>query len=111
MSRAHYQNFEKLKKLISGQLIAGKRTTYQCILINEFCIVFGETEGTNKVMIPTEVALEWISSYEEGLIFPVMPSREMKNVVKEKSIWAAYQHGFETHLSAIVRTWAEFIDE
>jgi hypothetical protein len=31
----------------------------------------------------------------------------MRDIVKEHSSWAAYQHGYETQVYAIVKTWAE----
>jgi len=33
--------------------------------------------------------------------------REMRDKVKTLSRWAAFQHGFETHLAAIVSEWHE----
>jgi hypothetical protein len=31
----------------------------------------------------------------------------MRGIVQDNSDWAAYQHGFETQMYAIVKTWAE----
>ena len=58
------------------------------------------------MMIPTDVALEWVGAYEFGLITTSTSSRKMRDVVKSHSDWAPFQHGFETHLSAIVSAWA-----
>ncbi len=58
-------------------------------------------------MIPTDLALEWVQAYDFGLIHMNMNAREMRDIVKEHSAWAAYQHGFETQMYAIVKTWAE----
>ena len=57
-------------------------------------------------MIPTDVALEWIGAYEFGIIDINMKSRAMRDAVKSHSEWAPFQHGFDTHLSAIVNAWA-----
>ena len=57
-------------------------------------------------MLPTDVVLEWISAYEFGIIELRMDAREMREKVKGHSEWAPYQHGFETHLRALVFAWA-----
>ena len=92
--------------MLHGRIIPSKRTAYHCCHVDEMCIVFSESEGTQKVMIPTDVALEWIGAYEFGLIDLKMDSRKMRDVVKSHSEWASFQHGFETHLGALVHAWA-----
>jgi hypothetical protein len=57
------------------------------------------------VMIPVIVALEWINALESGLINRKMNAREMRKIIAPHSEWAPYQHGFETHLQAIVLAW------
>lgn len=100
--------YERLSAVLSEHtMIGSKTTTYIVTHIDEICIVFSENNSTKKVMIPTDVALEWISAYEFGLINTKMSSREMREIVKKKSDWAAHIHAFETHLSAIVRAWAQ----
>ena len=47
-----------------------------------------------------------VGAYEFGLITTSTASRKMRDVVKSHSDWAPFQHGFETHLSAIVFAWA-----
>ena len=56
-------------------------------------------------MLPTDLILEWIQALEFGLIDVGEHPREMRDKVKTRSRWAAYQHGFETHLAAVVATW------
>ena len=97
--------YSKLESLLDGKIITSKRKTYHCSHIDEMCIVFSETGDTKQVMIPVVVALEWISALESGLINMEMTSRAMREVVAKDSSWAPYQHGFETHLHAIVLTW------
>jgi len=97
--------FSKLESLIDGNIISSKRKTYHCSHIDEMCIVFSETDETQQVMIPVVVALEWISALESGLINMSMTSRAMRKIVTRNSSWAPYQHGFETHLHAILSTW------
>ncbi len=98
--------FGALKNMIEGSVISSKNTTYHCCHIDEMSVVFSQSEGTGKVMLPTDVVLEWISAYEFGVINIGMSAREMRNEMKLHSEWAPYQHGFETHLNALVHAWA-----
>jgi len=97
--------YSKLESLLDGKIITSKRKTYHCSHIDEQCIIFSETGETKQVMIPVVVALEWISAFESGQIDMGMTSRSMREIVVRGSSWAPYQHGFETHLHAIVLTW------
>jgi len=99
--------FGRLRDLLVGSVIASTNTTYHCCHIDELSIVFSESEGTRKVMIPTDVVLEWIAAYEFNLIDLEMSSRSMRDKIKNHSEWASYQHGFETHLKALVIAWAK----
>ena len=98
--------YGRLRNLLAGSVISSLKTTYHCRHIDELAIVFSESEGTRKVMLPTDVALEWISAYEFGIIELRMDARQMREEVKRHSEWAPYQHGFETHLRALVFAWA-----
>ena len=98
-------SYAKLESLLDGKIITSKRKTYHCSHIDEQCIIFSETGKTKQVMIPVVVALEWISALESRLINMGMTSRAMREVVVRDSSWAPFQHGFETHLHAIVLTW------
>lgn len=86
--------------------VRSERASYSCIFMDDMCTVF-ESSGTRKVMIPTEVILEWVHAYDQRSITHMMSAREMREIVTEGSEWAPYQHGFETHLKAVVYTWAE----
>lgn len=97
--------FASLKDLLEGSVISSKKTTYHCCHIDELAMVFSESEGTRKVMLPTDVVMEWISAYEFGVINIGMGAREMREEVTQHSEWAPFQHGFETHLMAIVLAW------
>jgi len=99
--------FNQLIILLNGRRIFSSRAQYYCSHADEQSIVFARTPDTGKIMIPTELAIEWVRAYEHGLINLNMTSREMRGIVQGNSDWAAYQHGFETHLQAIVKTWAE----
>ena len=68
--------------------------------------VFGGTERTQQVMIPTDLILEYIDAYKAGQIDVSMKPRTMRDIVKVESPWANYQHGFETHVHAVVVAWA-----
>ena len=98
--------YGRLRNLLDGSVITSLKTAYHCCHIDELAMVFSESEGTRKVMIPTDVVLEWISAYEFGIIELRMDARTMREKVKGHSEWAPYQHGFETHLRSIVFAWA-----
>ena len=98
-------SYAKLESLLDGKIISSKKKTYHCTHVDEMCIVFSETGETKKVMIPVIVALEWISALQDGRINSKMTARTMRDIVKLDSEWAPYQHGFSTHLHAIVLTW------
>lgn len=99
--------FARLFDMLNGRAIPSSRSLYHCSHIDELCLVFSESNSTRKIMLPTDVVLEWIAAYEFGIIDISMTSRDMRDKVKDHSEWAPYQHGFETHLSAIVNAWAK----
>ncbi len=96
-----------LVRLLNGRRIHSARAEYYCSHADGQVIIFARTADTGKIMVPTELALEWVRAYEHGLINLDMTAREMRGIVQENSDWAAYQHGFETQMYAIVKTWAE----
>jgi len=98
---------EKTIVMLNGQTIQGARKEYYCLYADETAIIFAPTPKTKKIMIPTELALEWIQAYQFGLIDLKMTSRQMRDVVKDHSGWSKFQHGFGAQMVAIVKTWAE----
>ena len=100
--------FENLKNLIENKKVFSDRAEYVCVHIDERCTIFAESDTTRKVMIPTDLIIEWVSAYNLGIIISTMSAREMREKIAPKSDWARYQHGFETHLKAVVYTWAEY---
>jgi len=105
MARIPTTRFARLQQLLEGQSITSSKTSYFCCHIDELALVFSDSDGTKKVMIPTDVALEWIAALEFGVITSSMDARAMREKIKDHSEWAPYQHGFETHLKAIVNAW------
>lgn len=93
--------------LLNGKKIGHKRGTYHCETADESVVVFSESDTTGRVMLPTDMVLEWVQAYEFGLIKPEDKARTMRLKVIPSSRWAPFQHGFETHLAAIVAAWAE----
>jgi hypothetical protein len=98
---------QKLISLLHGRSIQSARTEYYCSHTDEAVIIFAPTPDTKKIMVPTDLAVEWVQAYQFGLINLDMTAREMRQIVQDHSVWAAYQHGFETQMYAIVKTWAE----
>jgi len=92
--------------LLNGKKISHKRGTYHCETANQSVVVFSETDTTGRVMLPTDMVLEWIQAYEFGIIKTDDKARTMRLKVVDSSRWAPFQHGFETHLAAIVAAWA-----
>lgn len=103
--------FLTLKTLLLKAPLSSGKSNYECIHIDELCVVFDSTQKTGKVMIPTDLVLEWISALEFGIISPNQTAREMRDKVKTKSQWAHYLHGFETHLYAIIKAWDDFVEK
>ena len=97
----------KLKDLLDGSEISSARTQYQCCHFGELAVVFSASDGTKKVMLPTEVVFEWVSAFDAGVIDDSMNAQQMRDAITEHSEWATYQHGFTTHLRAIVNAWAK----
>ena len=97
---------DKIRELCLNRQISSNIVQYTCSHADDICLIFAETSGTRKVMIPTDVVVEWISAYESRLISITMTAREMRQIMTKNSVWAPYQHGFETHLKAIVTKWA-----
>jgi hypothetical protein len=100
-------NLQLLLDLLDGKTIHSSRTEYYCAYADEKVVIFAPTPDTKKIMVPTELAVEWVQAYQFGLINLTMTAREMRQIVQDHSVWAAYQHGFETQMYAIVKTWAE----
>ena len=92
-------------QLLNGRIISGERVSYHCIEANSVYVVFDKTAKSGKVMLPTEVVMEWIHAYEFGLINVNMNQREMRDMVNKSSGWSGQMHSFESHLRAIVTTW------
>lgn len=97
---------QEVIQLLDGRKISAGRSEYHCLSANETSVVFGLSETTKKVMLPTELVLEWIQAFESAVISLDDSAREMRQKVVPRSSWAAFQHGFETHLFAIVSSWA-----
>ncbi|WP_309382229.1 hypothetical protein [Cerasicoccus frondis] len=99
-----FTKLSKLLKLLETPL-PGHKVTYICEYANDQCMVFEPTNGKNRVMIPTDIALEWIHALELEIIHMEMSAREMRETIVDRSTWSSYNHGFETHLHAIVKAW------
>ena len=98
----------RLQELISflkGRTFEAAHAKYVCIHADDVATIFEATEKTGRVMLPTDLILEWIQAQEFCLIHVDNLPREMRDIVKIHSRWAAHLHGFETHLAAIVKAW------
>lgn len=95
----------ELAEILQGQTIRTSRSEYHCSVVNEFSVIFKETERTGKLMLPTDLVIEWIVALEEGEINIEMSARECRDIVTKFSKWANLLHAFETHLKAIIIHW------
>lgn len=102
MNRLH-----ELIAFLQGRTFGAAHANYVCIHADHVATVFEATAKTGKVMLPTDLILEWIQALEFGLITAEAHPRKMREIVKTHSRWAAHLHGFETHLAAIVSAWHE----
>ena len=94
-----------LARIMEGQTIISARSEYHCSLVNEFFVVFDETDRTGKIMLPTDLVMEWIEAMEDGVINTSMSARRCRRIVSKNSVWATQLHTFETHLKAIANHW------
>ena len=100
------EGYDGLRQLLLSGPVAAARASYRCMYIDTVATIFEPTEGTGRVMIPTDLLLEYINALRLNIINARMDPRTMREQVKGDSVWAPYQHGFETHISAVVRAWA-----
>lgn len=98
---------KQLVTLLRHKPLKASRVEYLCEEANDDFILFAESDTTGKIMIPLDLALEWIHAHEFGLIDLKERSRLMRKKVAKTSRWAPSQHGFEPHLTAIVRAWSD----
>ena len=92
--------FKQLERILKSPLDAS-RTEYQCIHLDDLCTVFAPTANTGKVMIPTDLELEWISAYELGHV--EMDPRTMRDKIKEHSDWATYHMGLKPIFTSLLK--------
>tara|TARA_B100001093_G_C26811691_1_gene1007837 strand:- start:489 stop:857 length:369 start_codon:yes stop_codon:yes gene_type:complete len=93
--------YNQLRRLIDNQLLNNK---YKVLEVNTAYTLFMNPDG-RKVMIPTELILEWVELLINGTINPDMTARQMRSKVKLLSQWDKFLHGLESHLHAIVIYW------
>jgi len=99
----------QLVSLLHNQSIEGaiKGNSYTCTHADFYCIIFDSNSKSKKVMLPMDVALEWIEAYLDGKIYPEYKSRDKRDIITEYSTWSTTLHSFESHLNAILRAYIE----
>ena len=99
----------QLVTLLRNNEIKGskKGNTYSCLHADLNCIVFDSNSKSKKVMIPMDVASEWIEAYLGKKIYPEWKSRLKRDTITEYSLWSTTLHSFESHLSAILMAYIE----
>ena len=97
--------YEELKELLKKS-VSSSKAEYFCTYIDETCIIFSPTTKTGKVMIPTSLVVQYIQALDSGTLNLDMSARDIRQVMTQRSEWAPYQHGYETHVFAILKAWA-----
>jgi len=99
----------QLVTLLRHNEIAGskKGNAYSCLHVDLNCIIFDSNSKSKKVMIPMDVASEWIEAYLARKIYPEWKSRLKRDTITECSLWSTTLHSFESHLSAILMAYIE----
>lgn len=92
---------------LKTQEFPAKKTAYRCEYVGDQFVIFAPTENTKKVMLPLDLIFEWLRAEQLGIVSTQMDARTMRDRIKASSEWASALHGFETHLKAVVDSWAE----
>ena len=92
------------QKTIDGAL---KSNSYTCTHADFYCILFDSNSKSKKVMVPMDVAIEWVEAYLTGQIYPEWKSRLKRDTITKYSTWSTTLHSFESHLNAILRAYIE----
>jgi hypothetical protein len=100
-TRAHLE----LAAWMQGKTFASARTHYTVQEIDGNYVVFRGTGSTEKVALPLDLVLEWITALKNKRIRVSMEPRDMRTEVQKGSQWAKQLHSFETHLAAVVNAW------
>ncbi len=101
----HTASPNEIATWMSGKEFASAKTTYKVLEANPTFVIFGGTERTGQVMLPTALVVEWIHAYHQGRISAGDHPRTMREAVCPQSPWAKQLHSFETHLAAVTLAW------
>ena len=97
--------YGRLKAVLENNVIPSKSTAYHIIHVDEISVIFAPTKTTGKVMLPTDLVLEWIAAYEFGIINFNMETKELRRIINQSSEWANHFNGWDTHFRAILKAW------
>jgi hypothetical protein len=103
-SRNEKNRREALSRMASLTYLSGDY--YAISEVDESTVLFAPTRKTKQLLLPTSLVAEWLTAYDDMKIHLEMSPREMRNKVMPDSIWNKQLHSFESHLSAVVRTYA-----
>ena len=100
---------EQLIQLLHEKTIQGikKNNSYTCIHAGYKCIIFDSNKTSKKVMIPMDIAVEWVQALIDSKIYIEYTSRLKRNTITQDTLWSTTNHSFESHLNAILRTYNE----
>ena len=100
---------EQLIQLLHEKTIQGikKNNSYTCIHAGYKCIIFDSNKTSKKVMIPMDIAIEWIQALIDSKIYIEYTSRLKRDTITKDTVWSTTNHSFESHLNAILRIYNE----
>ena len=100
---------EQLIELLHEKTIQGikKNNSYTCVHAGYKCIIFDSNKTSKKVMIPMDIAIEWVQALIDSKIYIEYTSRLKRNTITQDTLWATTNHSFESHLNAILRIYNE----
>lgn len=97
---------EELADWLRGRDFPSARQVYHVVDSNAVYTLFGPTDSTGRVLLPTPLIREWIQALLDGRISTAHDPRSMRDRVQPGSPWAKQLHSFETHLWAVVQKWS-----
>ena len=92
-------------ELLNGKTIQGikKNNSYACIHAGYRCIIFDSNNTSKKVMIPMDIAIEWVQALIDSKIYIEYAGRLKRDTITKNTVWSTTNHSFESHLNAILR--------
>lgn len=97
---------DRFFRWLPGRTLTGGRAELHVRAVDDHWVDFDPSATTGRIVLPVELVEEWLRAAHDGRLEPGQKKRQMREIVKATpSRWAAFHHGFETRLSALVDAW------